>query len=179
MQQVIWTDFWRKVDGPGTLRVTPVNEKRCCLPNVFLLLEVPDLKFVQCIDISGCVSLDVTSFIDICELFECLEYFIFRGCKQISQYNLMRVCELCNRLKYIDGKGASTVSATIAIGIIYNLPSLLKFECMPKPDEIGQWQFIVFQYSRIIFGQSIRDEINDFQGIRTIVNLALKNLHEQ
>ena len=71
----------------------------------------------------------------------------------------MRVTDLCQNLKYIDGTGAGSIEATLVLGMIYNLPMLNKLAVMPLKHETGAWQFMIFQYGRIIFGQCIAETL--------------------
>ena len=144
----------------------------------FFLIYCKDIKNVTLIDISGCVSLDPTSLIDICELFNCLKYLIFRDCKQFKETHLMRMADLCQNLVYVDGTGAGCVSATFALGILYNLPKLCKFAVTPLASDANVWSFIVFQFSRIYFGLSIAATINCHGDIVRFAQNALKEIFE-
>ena len=142
------------------------------------MLDCTDVKFVRSLDVSGCCYLDPTSVIDICELFESLTHFVYRDCTKFKETHLLRICDLCQNLKYIDGKGAGTVSATYALGIIYNLPRLCKFGVMPLAHEVGAWQFIFFQYSRIIFAECIADTLECDGTTYRFAKNALKSIYE-
>ena len=178
MLQHVWTDFWQRTSGRNTSRISPVNDKCCCLDSVFFLLECPDLKMITSVEISDCTSLDPTSLIDICSVFHCLKYFIYRNCTQFNQYHLMRIGQLCCKLEYIDGKGAGRVSATYALGLISNLPRLSKIAVTPLQHEGGACQFMIFQYSRIIFGDCIVSEFNTDGNYYRFAANALKEVSE-
>ena len=152
-----WDEFWCLVNGESYQRLAVINHKRCCLKDTFVLLEVPSVKFVRSIDITGCVSLDPTSLIDVSNLFDSVHYFIYRNCPQFSEYHLQRFVDLNRSLIYIDGTGASSVSSTMAVGILHALPNLNKFSVMTRETEVAEWQFIVFQYSRVTFGSCVHD----------------------
>ena len=155
--QDVWHKIWR-IRGPEQAAWASVFlQKRCCLKTAFDLLYCPQLKFIVCLDISGCISFDATSLIDLCQSFQCLEVFVYRDCVNVSQYNLQRFVELCPQLRYIDGINAGIVSITVAIGVISVGRHLQMVWIEPNVSDALHWPLIAFQYGRISFGPSVQE----------------------
>ena len=148
---------WRIHGDDQAARVSVFLQRRCCLTSVFGLLYFPHYKYIAVLDISGCISLDATSVIDLCDSFNNLEVFMYRDHTNVSQYNLQCIVDLSPKIRYIDGINAATVSTTIALGITATASKLQKLWVEPNPLDTLIWPKIVFRYACINFGPSVSD----------------------
>ena len=151
------------------------------IDDTFLLLDLNRQKFANVVsfDFSDCINMDFTSFIDMVCVVKCLKVLKYRNCTQITEYNIQRIADLCPFLREIDGSGASTVSSTVAFGIIYTLRSLQNFAVEPRAIDLAHWMQIKWQFSgKIKFGACIISALPKNGNVRNLVRTLEQKMSE-
>ena len=127
------------------------------MTSAFDIMCIPEYKYIVKLDITGCKSLDITSVIDLFDVFKSLEIFRYRECENVTQYNLQRIVDLCPKLRFVDGLDGAKVSLNVVLGIVGKLCFLTQLWIEPYETDALYWPRLVWQYARVSFGPSVND----------------------
>ena len=157
--QEVWDGLWCIHKNNGNVSVCVELSHRCTLNTTFNLIDFKDISLITSLDVSSCVSMESTSIVDIMPAFKTLKIFVYRNCKNVTEHNLVRIAMIQQNLEYIDGSSGSCVSFASGLVVLATLNKLQKIAVEPHVSEIYDWAHLIFQFSNVTFGSSIKNKL--------------------
>ena len=140
------------VDG-STLKINISALLRPFSPNY--LIYFPQLLKL---DISGCRSLEGSTFIDCIQACRNLKEIHMVSCYHFSEYQVVRILTNLPRLEIVDCTRATPLMFCDAYTIVSSLVLLRQINVEPKHEiaEVKDWKRLVAIFRNVMFGHSVK-----------------------